>query len=250
MDGTQTYIDQCAGTAARAEPAGKRIYLALPVTYRDTVVERTVTRELGETYGWTVVTPHLEEHQIAYRREGKEFANALVWSCDALAYLPFNDGMIGSGAADAIKAARGAGLPVMRLEYDRDGDVLTPEWIVDGPNKCLVLSAEETYDRIAEFQSEKALAEDDRYVAGRLSILREIAVGYLRDRADGDWLNASWIRAAAGRPRGCPEMLAALDALARQGVIAFLTPDFEAGDPRRLDDDVRLLGRAATGRAS
>lgn len=98
-----------------------RIYLAHPMgTYGSTRERRAIA--LLEDAGFTVVNPR-ERQYGALCGKGMDRWKRLAAECDAVAWLPFPDGRVGSGMRLELVAAAKLGKPL--FEFDRDVTVVT-----------------------------------------------------------------------------------------------------------------------------
>lgn len=94
--------------------SNRRVYFAHPMSSYDTQEEAAALRIMAQHFNsneWDIINPNQPEHQHAARRLRRPFAyfEELVSGCDALCYLPFDDGKIGygiKGEVDAIKTRK------------------------------------------------------------------------------------------------------------------------------------------------
>lgn len=126
--------------------ADSTIYFAHPINAYDTALETQAIRALRQA-GFTVVNPSDAEHQATCGNDMNRWT-ALAGSCDAIAFLPFEDGAIGAGVAQEVDTVHKQGKPVFKLTLD--GRTLMP--MAQWPGNEEVLSVEDTRARLHPFR--------------------------------------------------------------------------------------------------
>ena len=131
----------------------KRLYLAHPVTLYGTPAKTALVQGLTAC-GWDVVDPEGPEHGAAYRERGMSYFTDMVATCDALGYLPFEDGSVGAGVAREILEALVRGLPVYYLmsAFGMGGRL-----IIEFPRVCQmpgpILTIDQTRSAVAQHRA-------------------------------------------------------------------------------------------------
>lgn len=126
-----------------------RCYLAHPVTdYGGSDRQRAAIR-LIEAAGMSVVSPDSADHETAYRARGMAHFIDTVATCDALAFLRFEDGTVGAGVAAEIEAALGRSIPVFEI---------TPAGLVSRGTVPCALSVDETRAKIMAIRARAGAA--------------------------------------------------------------------------------------------
>ena len=92
----------------------QKLYFAHPVSDYGGPRQVAALRLFAEGR-WAVVNPDTRAYQIGYAEEGMPYFLGLVEACDALAFLWFPDGAIGTGVGAEIAAAFAAGLWVAEV---------------------------------------------------------------------------------------------------------------------------------------
>lgn len=126
--------------------SSQTIYFAHPIsTYCEPVEDHALSMLAGA--GHTVVNPSDEAHQDACGSDMNKWAE-LASSCDAIAFLPFEDGAIGAGVMEEVDTVHAQGKRVFKVDVNGNGMTEVHNW----PQGERLLSVEETRARINPFR--------------------------------------------------------------------------------------------------
>lgn len=129
-----------------AQKQDDTIYFAHPIsTYCEPVEDHALSMLAGA--GRTVVNPSDHAHQDACGSDMNKWAE-LASSCDAIAFLPFEDGAIGAGVMKEVDTVHAQGKRVFKIEVDGSGMTEVHNW----PQGERLLSVDETRARINPFR--------------------------------------------------------------------------------------------------
>ena len=129
--------------AGEIEPARPTIYFAHPKATYGTALEAASIHTLTAK-GWDVVNPADPQHQQACGKDIQKWGS-LANSCQALAFLPFEDGAVGAGIVHEASRVWEAGKPVWELDPSGLTAVPVSQW----PGNRVLLSVEDTRARNA-----------------------------------------------------------------------------------------------------
>lgn len=91
-----------------------KVYYAHPISLYNTPTEARDIETLL-SLGLGVFNPNSKELDERYKVEGMAMFEALVKSCDGLAFRAFPEGQISAGVGKEIQWAQEAGLPIIEL---------------------------------------------------------------------------------------------------------------------------------------